>query len=133
MRLLDPSYPFGFACSTDYRKCVGAGNRSFGDLVDGSVPISEKKPDCASLSRKDRPTMRHWKTTAALLVATVGLAGCRSGGNPFGLRNRSRVPYVAERPIYGQAPGNRQLGLAGYAGHNYGPPPVVAPVIRRAP
>jgi len=74
---------------------------------------------------------KHWKTTAAILAATAALTGCHRGENPFGLRNRSRVPYVVERPIYEQDAGHRQLRLSGYAGHNYGPPPIVAPIIRR--
>jgi hypothetical protein len=76
---------------------------------------------------------RKAKATTAILLATVGLAGCHNGENPFGLRNRSRVPYVVERPIYDNAPGGKQLRLSGYAGHNYGPPPIVAPIIRREP
>jgi len=67
---------------------------------------------------------------AGVALAAAGLSGCHQGENPFGLRGRSKVPYVVERPGYGAQPGMDRLHLSGYAGHNYGPGPIVEPIPR---
>lgn len=69
---------------------------------------------------------------AGMLLAAAGLAGCHNGENPFGLRGRSRVPYIVERPAFADATNTNKLNVSGYAGFNYGPAPIVAPIDRPA-
>lgn len=74
-----------------------------------------------------------WTRWAGIALAAAGLSGCHQGENPFGLRGRSKVPYVVERPGYGEQPGTDRLHLSGYAGYNYGPAPIITPIDRPEP
>lgn len=78
---------------------------------------------------------RNWVRWAGIVLLVAGFSGCHQGktANPFGLRGRSNVPYIVERPALEDQQGRDRLHLSGYAGFNYGAPPIVAPIIRRAP